>query len=185
MNDKQTDALLELLSAAANKDEEAFRKLYDATHKNIFFYVHRILRERQMAEDVVAETYLAVWKGAAGFKGRSKVLTWIFGIARNLAMNTLKKKKAEYCIDDFRHLSTDGGLDDPGSDRRDAIARGLLRISVKHREVLDLVFYQGFNYEEISAILKVPVNTVKTRVYYAKKALHDALHKMGVKRDDL
>ena len=76
-------------------------------------------------------------------------------------------------------------MDSSGSDRREVIAKALLQVSVKHREVLDLVFYQGFNYEEIASILKVPVNTIKTRVFYAKKALHDTLNTMGVNRDDL
>jgi RNA polymerase sigma-70 factor (ECF subfamily) len=185
MDNTRTDELLALLSAAAAKDEEAFRRLYDATHKSIYFFVHRILKDRQMAEDVVMETYLAVWKGAGNFKGQSKVLTWIFGIARNLALNALKKKRQDYPLDDFHHLATDGGMDSSGSDRREVIAKALLQVSVKHREVLDLVFYQGFNYEEIASILKVHVNTIKTRVFYAKKALHDTLNTMGVNRDDL
>ena len=100
-------------------------------------------------------------------------------------MNALKKKRTHYPLENFHHLSTDGGLNNPASDRREVIAKGLLQISAKHREVLDMVFYQGFNYEEIAAIVKVPVNTIKTRVFYAKKALQDALHKMGVKQDDL
>jgi RNA polymerase sigma-70 factor (ECF subfamily) len=185
MNRKSTDELLTLLNACAAQNEEAFRILYDETHKRIFFFVHRILGDREMAEDVVVETYMAVWKGAGSFKGHSKVLTWIFGIARNLSMNALKKKRFDASIDDYHHLSTDGGMDSRGDDRREVIAKGLLKISAKHREVLDLVFFQGFHYREIAAILKVSENTVKTRVFYAKKALHETLQKMGVKRDEI
>lgn len=185
MTIKSTDELLPLLNACAAQDEEAFRRLYDETHKRIFFFAHRILGDHEMAEDVVVETYMAVWKSAADFKGRSKVLTWIFGIARNLSMNALKKVKFDCSIDDYQHLSTDGGMDSQGDDRKEVVAKGLLKVSGKHREVLDLVFYQGFNYKEIATILQVPENTIKTRVFYAKKALYDELRKMGVKKDDI
>ncbi|MEJ2153834.1 MAG: sigma-70 family RNA polymerase sigma factor [Desulfobacteraceae bacterium] len=185
MNKKSDDVLLPLLTACAAKDEEAFRRLYDETHKRIFFFAHRIVGDRDMAEDVVAETYMAVWKSAGAFKGRSKVLTWIFGIARNLSMNALKKIRFDVSIDDCHQLSTDGGLNSKNHDRKEVISKGLLKVSAKHREVLDLVFYQGFNYNEIAAILNVPENTVKTRVFYAKKALHETLCKMGVEQNDL
>jgi RNA polymerase sigma-70 factor, ECF subfamily len=182
---KSADELSPLLNACAAKDEQAFRRLYDETHKRIYFYAHRILNDREMAEDVVVETYMTVWKSAGAFKGRSKVLTWIFGIARNLSLNVLKKKRPDCSLEDCPHLSTDGGMDSSQSDRRDIIAKGLLKVSSAHREVLDLVFYQGFNYKEIGAICNVPENTVKTRVFYAKKALHEALHEMGINKNDI
>ncbi len=185
MNKKSADELLPLLNACADKDEAAFRRLYDETQKRIFFFAHRIIGDHEMAEDVVAETYMAVWKSAGAFKGRSKVLTWMFGIARNLSMNALKKKRYDTSIDDCHHLSTDGGMDSSTQDRREVIAKALLKVSAKHREVLDLVFYQGFTYKEIAEIVDVPENTIKTRVFYAKKALHETLCAMGVKQNDL
>jgi RNA polymerase sigma-70 factor, ECF subfamily len=185
MTKKIRDELQELLSASAANDQEAFRMLYDVTHKKIHFFVCRIIKDTQMAEDVVMETYTAVWKGAKTFQGRSKVQTWMFGIARNLAMNTLKKKRPEHTIDDFPQLATEGGVDIAGLDRKAMIAKALLAISAKHREVLDLVFFQGFNYGEIADVLNTSENTIKTRVFYAKKALHQVLEKMGVNRDDL
>jgi len=185
MNKKNEDVLLPLLTACGAKDEAAFRRLYDETHQRIYYFAHRMLGDHEMAEDVVTETYIAIWKGAGSFKGRSKVLTWIFGIARNLSMNALKKKRFDYNLDDYHHLSTHGGLDGQSLDRREIVAKGLLKVSAKHREVLDLVFYQGFSYQEIGDILNVPENTVKTRVFYAKKALHETLCKMGVMHDDL
>ena len=70
-------------------------------------------------------------------------------------------------------------------DRKRVVEQALLEISPKHREVLDLVFFHGLSYAEIGEILKVSVNTVKTRVFYAKKALYKILDEMGVKKDDL
>ncbi len=185
MNKKKSDELYELLIASAENDQEAFRQLYDLTHQKIHFFVCRILKDTQMAEDVVVETYSAVWQSAKKFKGKSKVQTWIFGIARNLALNALKKKRPDQSLDDYPHLTTDGGADMANMDRKELIAKGLLQISAKHREVLDLSFFQGFKYNEIAEILDVSVNTVKTRVFHAKKALHQYLDRMGVKKDDL
>lgn len=185
MNKKDQDELLSLMSAIAANDQEAFRELYDLTHQKIYFFVCRMVKETQMAEDVVMETYTAVWKSAKKFQGRSKVLTWIFGIARNLAMNALKKKRPEYTIDDFPKLASESGVDVAGMDRKEVIAKGLLKISDKHREVLDLVFFQGFTYVEIADMLKVSENTIKTRVFYAKKSLYQILEKMGVNKNDL
>lgn len=185
MNKAHRDELLELLRASAENDQKAFRQLYDLTHKKIHFFVCRILNDTQLAEDVVVETYTAVWKSANHFKGQSKVQTWMFGIARNLAMNKLKKKRPEHTLEDFPHLTTDGGLDIARMDRKAVIAKGMLQLSAKHREVLDLSFLQGFKYSEMADILGVSVNTVKTRVFHAKKALHQCIEKMGVKKDDL
>ena len=185
MTKKDRDELRALLSAIAANDQKAFRRLYDLTHQKIYFFVCRLVKETQLAEDVVMETYTAVWKSAKKFQGRSKVQTWIFGIARNLAMNALKKRRPEYAIDDFPQLATDGGVDVAGMERKAVIAKGLLKISDKHREVLDLVFFQGFTYVEIADILKVSENTVKTRVFYAKKSLYQILEKMGVNKNDL
>lgn len=182
---KDRDELRALMSAIAENDQEAFRKLYDLTHQKIYFFVCRMVKETQMAEDVVMETYTAVWKSAKNFQGRSKVQTWIYGIARNLAMNALKKKRPDVTIDDVPHLATADDAEIDGLDRKAVIAKGLLKISDKHREVLDLVFFQGFTYVEIADMLKVSENTIKTRVFYAKKSLYQILEKMGVNKNDL
>ena len=109
----------------------------------------------------------------------------MFGIARNLALNALKKIRHHSSLDDFQHLAANGGLANGGTERKDMIAKALLKLSPKHREVLDLVFYQGFIYTEIADILGTSVNTVKTRIFYAKKALSEILDQMGVKQDDI
>jgi len=185
MNKKANAELDVLLKKIAAGDEEAFKKLYDLTHNSVYFYLFRILKDKDLAEDVIVETYTAVWKGARKFEGRSKVQTWIFGIARNLAFNEFKKRKPADSIDDYPHLATNGRLSVEAVDRRRVVEQALQKISPKHREVLDLVFFHGFSYAEIGETLKVSVNTVKTRVFYAKKALYKTFDEMGVKKDDL
>ena len=169
-----------LLRKVVQKDTKAFEELYELTSKSIFFYLYRLLQNRESAEDIQIEVYATVWKNAEKFKGKSKVKTWIFGIARNLALNELRKKHNE-------NLSIDRPIKDEksyeayeGFDRKQHIQEGLMRISAKHREILDFVFFHEASYSEIGQLLGIPENTVKTRVYYAKAALKEQLIKMAV-----
>ena len=176
---------LELLEKISGGDEKAFRQLYDQTHKKVYFYLYRLVHGKQTAEDILVETYTEVWRCAKKFKGRSRGITWIMGIARNLAMSELGKFKKHDNIDDLPGLSN-GVMPDPEPmDRQRLLKEAMLRISIKHREILDLVFFHEMTYQEVSQMLDIPVNTVKTRVFYAKETLKHALSRMGVKKDDL
>ncbi len=175
-----------LIKRIAGGDRYAFNEFYQLTHKRVYRYLYRVLRSEQMAEDVLIETYAEVWRSAGRFKGESQVLTWVIGIARNLAMNLFRKKRVNELDIDSLHsqpaIQTHGVEE---SERAELIARAIDLISFNHREVLDLVFFQGFTYKEISQLIGIPVNTVKTRVFYAKEELRNALKDMGMEKDDL
>jgi RNA polymerase sigma-70 factor (ECF subfamily) len=185
INGSVTDKDLELLRKISCGDKEAFRELYDLTHKKVYFYLFRLLRRRQAAEDILIETYTAVWKGAKNFKGKARATTWIIAIARNLGMNELRKFKNLNNIEDFPNLSDGHFQDMEQIDRQRFLREAMLSLSIKHREILDLVFFHEMTYPEVSEILRIPVNTVKTRIYYAKEALKEILSRMGVNRDEL
>ena len=178
MNRKADRELEErLLKKVAKKDDKAFEQLYELTSKSIFFYLYRLLQDKETAEDLHMEVYVAVWKNAQGFKGKSRVKTWMFGIARNMAMNELRKHHRQ----DRR---IDGPIRDENSfkafkefERNDAVQAALTQLSHKHREILDLVYFHGQSYSEISKLLVIPENTVKTRVHYAKAALKETIGK--------
>jgi RNA polymerase sigma-70 factor (ECF subfamily) len=176
---------IELLKRVSKGDEEAFRQLYDLTHRKVYFYLYRLVHGRQMAEDILVETYTEVWRNASKFKGKSRAGTWIIGIARNLAMNQLRKVKVHEDIDLIKNLSNGSQPNGRPFDRKRVIKKALLTLSTKHQEVLDLVFFHGLTYQEVSEILGIPINTVKTRVFYAKESLKQCLNQLGVKRDDL
>ncbi|MEW6374313.1 MAG: sigma-70 family RNA polymerase sigma factor [Thermodesulfobacteriota bacterium] len=175
----------ELLRKISGGDEEAFRQLYNQTHKRVYYYLYRLLREKSLAEDVLVETYTEVWRGAKNFKGKSQVTTWMMAISRNLAMNQLKKIKKHEDIDGLPNLS-DGLIPDTGHlDRQKLLKEAMLKLSINHREILDLVFFHEMTYQEVSEILDIPLSTVKTRVFYAKKALRGILNQMGVNKVDV
>jgi RNA polymerase sigma-70 factor, ECF subfamily len=179
MNRKPNEANEDkLLKKVVQKDKKAFEKLYELTSKSIFFYLYRLLQNRESAEDIHVEVYATVWKSADRFKGNSKVTTWMFGIARNLALNELRKKHREdFSIDrPIKDENSDKAFN--GFERQQYIQEALMKISEKHREILDLAFFHDTSYLEISKLLEIPENTVKTRVYYAKAALKEQLVKM-------
>ena len=184
-NGSLADKDSELLKKISGGDEEAFRQLYDLTHKKVYFYLYRLLKGKEAAEDILVETYTEVWRGAKNFKGKSMVTTWMMGIARNLAMNELRRFKYHDDIDNFQNLSNGTLPDREHFDKQRILKEAMLSLSIKHREILDLVFFHEMTYPEVSEILRVPVNTVKTRVYYAKEALKEILGRMGVNRDEL
>jgi len=158
-------------------DRRVFETLYQETSQRVFFYLNRLLQDRSTAEDILVETFTQAWKNAHRFQGQSKASTWIFGIARNLALNELRKRKPVEDIEDHPELEEPGDplQDMEAEDRKAAVRDALIRVSAKHREVLDLVFFHEMNYQEIAAILDVPLNTVKTRVFHAKKAVKKKL----------
>jgi RNA polymerase sigma-70 factor (ECF subfamily) len=161
----------------ANGDLAAFERLYRHYEKRIYQYVYLLAGSAGIAEDVVGETMLAVWRGASGFAHASRVSTWILGIARHKAVDALRRAAR-----DCKNVPLDeaGELPDPVESAADGVSRGeearvlrsaIDKLSREHQEVLRLVFYEELPYEEIAALLKIPLNTVKTRVYYAKQQL--------------
>lgn len=178
--DRETEErrLSDYVRLTAKGNEAAFTNLYNATSKSVFFYLFRFLQDRDTAEDVMVEVFTVVWKSAARFEGRSKVTTWLFGIARNQALQVLRKQRYHDALKDHEDLAHPEGPDlDTTLADRESVQRGLRLISPKRREILDLVFFHDMDYGEIAELLGIPVNTVKTRVYYAKEALKQALRR--------
>ncbi len=167
-----------LLEKVAQKDKAAFEALYHLLSKPVFHYLYRLLQNRETAEDVLIEVFAVVWKSADRFKGNSRVKTWVFGIARNQAFNELRKK-GRYS-DQLNDTIKDDKSETPfkGFENRQQVQRAISKLSARHREILDLVFFHDSSYAQISRLLKIPENTVKTRVYYAKSALKQIIIEM-------
>ncbi|NPA95215.1 MAG: sigma-70 family RNA polymerase sigma factor [Thermodesulfobacteria bacterium] len=165
-----------LIRRVALKDREAFSLLYKEINKRVYFYILGLVKDETAAQDILADTFIEIWKSAAKFQGRSKAITWILGIARNLSFKFLKKNRTFDDIDDHYELKSNEAESFVDKFANiELVKKGLERLSPKHREVLHLVFFEELPYEEISNLLKIPLNTVKTRVYHAKKALKQEL----------
>ncbi len=179
-----SDPLLPLLQGTVKGDHNIFRQLYDVTNRRLNVYLRRMLPSQDGIEDILAETYTQIWKNAASFKNQSQVLTWMIGISRNLALKEISKRRYHDDIQDHPEIKAPSDNHE-AANRREIISRALARLSVRQREVLDLAFYQELSYQDISLLLSIPKNTVKSRVFYAKAALKTELDKMGISENDI
>ncbi len=176
-----------LIHKVAGGDREAFKKLYSIYHRRIFAYLLKMLSEKATAEEVLNDVMFEVWRSAASFKGQSKLATWIFGIAHNKALNALRKTKGKEVLDFEEADEPIATQDNPQkniekSNLNEKIKKALTHLSEEHCAVIELTFYQGFSYTEIAEIVGCPVNTVKTRMFHAKRQLQGILNKMGLRQ---
>ncbi len=160
-------------------DRGAFEKLYQAYQARLFRYLFRMVGDENTAEELTNDVMVAVWKGAASYRAQSKPSTWLFGIAHHKALNELRRRRPPTVeVETVRELAAPGRGPE-GSVEREQVHRSVLRalqqLSAEHREVVELTFYQGCSYQEIAEIMQCPVNTVKTRMFYAKKRLQEVL----------
>jgi RNA polymerase sigma-70 factor (ECF subfamily) len=169
------DADHALIRAIAAGSKPAMRTLFLRHHARVLRYATRIVRDHAQAEDVLSEVFLDVWRRADRFEGRSSVATWICGIARHKALTALEAKPPT-CNDDDHLLALadpapgpDGGLD--ARDRVATLHRCIGALSREHREVIDLAYFREKSIHEIAGMLGIGLNTVKSRMFYARKRL--------------
>lgn len=176
----------ELLDRIARRDGAALRALYASHNVRIFRFVMRLARNETLAEDVVSETFLKVWQRAASFKGQARVTTWLLSIARNEAISVLRKKTEAQLDDDAGFEQEDeSDTQDVVTAKKDkgAIMRVCIdKLSDAHREIIDLVYYQDLSVAEIADLLEIPENTVKTRMFHARKQLSEHFRRAGIDR---
>ncbi len=166
-----------LIEEIAKGNEKALKKLIDLYKDRVFAYTYSLLQNYEDSEEATAETFFQIWKSAKRFKGNSKVSTWIFGVARNVCMNFIRKRKRHpltYEINERDAVYEDVELDEDVEILRKAIEE----LPPLHREVIHLAFYEDLPYSEIAKILNIPENTVKTRVFHAKKKLKEIVRRL-------
>jgi RNA polymerase sigma factor (sigma-70 family) len=179
-----------LLRRIAAKDRRAFEALYHAYYRRLFAYLFKTVRRPELAEEVLDDVMLAVWTGAAGFNGRSRPSTWIFGIAYHKALKALARQdrhKAEVEETDGNAPMTPMTEEGPEGllarrEMADVLGRALRSLPLEQRTVVELTYYHGFAYQEIAEIMGCPVNTVKTRMFHARRRLRELLPGMGVSK---
>src|SRR6202012_1718301 len=164
-----------LIGRIARGDRLAMQVLFARHHVRVYRFVLRLLRDEMAAEDVIGEVFLDVWRQANRFEGRSAVTTWLIAIARFKALSMLRKRR-EDGLDDEAAEQIEEPSDDPELalaklDKGQKLRQCLTALSREHREVIDLVYYHEKSVEEAAQIIGIPENTVKTRMFYARKKL--------------
>jgi RNA polymerase sigma-70 factor (ECF subfamily) len=160
--------------------------LFARHHVRVYRFVLRLVRDESVAEDLISEVFLDVWRQAGRFEGRSQVSTWLLAIARFKALSALRRRPDEE-LDDEAAEAIEDPSDDPevALDKKDksaAIRKCLEKLSAEHREIIDLVYYHEKSVEEVAQIVGIPENTVKTRMFYARKRLAELLKAAGIER---
>jgi len=168
-----------LLARVAAGDRPALADLYARYARPLLGYLSQLTPDHGAAEDILQETFVAVWRGAGAFKDQSAVYTWMLGIARRQAHNTLRGCALPSA--DVAELE-DVPAADPEPEQaalagaaREEQAATIKRLAPVHREVLALSFVHDLSYQEMSAVLGVPLGTVKSRLSNAKRALRALL----------
>jgi len=175
-----------LIRLIAKGDKDAIRLLYARHSVRVFRFLVRMTNNDATAEDLVSEVFTEVWRSAGRFEGRSQVTTWILGIARFKAMSAMRRRTFE-ALDDDAAASIADTADNPEvvmqNANRSAVLQSCLKeLSSAHRQVIDLIYYHGQSIEEVAEVVGIPQNTVKTRVFHARKRIAELMAERGIDR---
>lgn len=168
-----------LLTAAARGDQTALRTLYERHAAAMLRLIRRLTSDPGVAEEILQESWLAVWRSAAGFRGESSVRGWLLGVARRQAHNQLRRARPRFTdLAEAQHVPHP----EPGVEEQVLVEtertelREAVRALPEHlREVLGLVLVEELAYPEVAAVLGIPVGTVKSRMSHARRRLGSML----------
>jgi RNA polymerase sigma-70 factor, ECF subfamily len=164
-----------LIRRIAEGDQLAMRTLFGRHRVPLYRWLLRLVGDEALAEDLLSELFLDVWRQAASFEARSSVSTWLLAIARYKALSA-RRRRTDAELDDELASKLADPADDPErvlqkKDRAEVPRRSLTRLSPEHGEVIDLVYYHGKSVKEVAEIIGIAEATVKTRMFYARKKL--------------
>jgi RNA polymerase sigma-70 factor (ECF subfamily) len=188
---EHSQELAQLLARSGLGDRQAFARLYERSSSHLFAVVLRIQRDRALAEELLQEIYVAVWKGASGFDAaRSQPMTWLTAIARNRAIDSLRRAAAYPLMPVHSSTDEDEPVDEGPADERpgpldllqqasDAreLARCMQGLSAPQRQSVALAFFDGLSHAEVAEQLRQPLGTVKSWVRRALMSLKSCLER--------
>jgi RNA polymerase sigma-70 factor (ECF subfamily) len=165
----------ELLVAVAAGDRQALEELYLGYHRRLTRFLSRFTPRYENVEEIINDTFLAVWQSAKDFRHASQVSTWIIGIAYRTALKSLRRQKhhtAAVSLDDYPEQTVDPTFE---TEVQDWLKHGLNQLPVEQRLTLELAYHMGHSLEEIATITECPVGTVKARMFHAREKLRQYL----------
>lgn len=170
-----SEAEAALVARVVAREQTAFAELYGLYRRRLARFLGRFLASPQTIDEIINDVMFVVWQDASRFELRSKVSTWIFGIAWHKALKALERQKR-----DGPPLPPPAEIERPDDgasalEVREWLGLALDRLSPEQRLVVELTFFAGCSYREIARIADCPVNTVKTRMFHARHRLRDIL----------
>ena len=168
----------QLLTNIAKGDNGAMQVFYQRYYDPLFYFIKGRTNDTATVEDVLHDTMLAVWRNAEKYSGGPKARAWVFTIARNKLVDRFRRNKRLAFTDDVPEV-TDSAPDAvsviAASQDATQVRNCLTQLKDAQRSIIHLAYFEGLNYDEIAAIEDVPAGTVKSRIFYAKKALMHCL----------
>jgi RNA polymerase sigma factor (sigma-70 family) len=168
----------ELIERVRGRELAAFERLYRLYQPRLTRFLSNVVQRPHVLEEVVDDTMMVVWDTAENFRGASKLSTWIFSIAYRKALKA-RVRWPDPVEEDPRDSRKS---DEPGPDEQlqrdrlhDALVGAMDSLSADHRAVVDLTYFHSMGYREIAEIMDCPVDTVKTRMFHARRRLREAL----------
>ncbi len=174
----------DLLQRCAQKDEQALKDLHALMARRIYAFAFHRFRDEVTAETVVVDTLFEVWNSAAKFRGESQASTWILGIARYKLLALWRQRSPSHDDIDDHAETLPSDLDDAETtlsrwQQSRLVQQCMSGLSAAHRECLQLVYFEGLGLAEVAAIQQVPENTVKTRMFHARKNMRSCVEQNG------
>jgi RNA polymerase sigma-70 factor, ECF subfamily len=171
--DASSDATL--VNRIAAGDKLAMQALFARHRTPVYRWLLRFVGNETNAEDLLSEVFLDVWRRADNFEGRSSVSTWLMSIARFKALSA-RRRRTEAELDEKIETTVADTANDPEAvlqekNRGELLRQALTRLSLEHREIIELAYYHEKSIDECAQILGIPAATVKTRMFYARKKL--------------
>lgn len=177
------DDLALLRKISEEQSKLALEELYDRYRHSLGSFIRRKVYQDKLVDEIYNDVMLTVWQKAASFRAESKVSTWIFGIAHRICLSQSRKemKHTQNMTDiEFDTLQAKPNEGESEADIVDHLRIATSKLKENHRTVIELTYFHGHTLAEISEIVRCPVNTIKTRLFHARRSLKDSLTKYAV-----
>jgi RNA polymerase sigma-70 factor, ECF subfamily len=168
-----------LIALVVSGDRVAFEKLYFAHHNRISRFLARFIWSRENLEEIIDDTFMVVWRNARHFRHASRLSTWIVGIAYRTALKSIRRTDYQTVSKNIEELTEDRPNHAVEFEQKDWVKKGLDRLPIEQRLILELAYGLGHSVEEIAEITCSPIGTVKTRMFYAREKLRHYLPVLG------
>ncbi len=176
----------ELMQRLTVRDLAAFRTLYARYSKLVYSATYRVLRDAHLAEDMVQEVFLRIWRKPDSYSPmRGRLTTWLTSVSRNRAVDEVRSRNRRYRHETASPEEAERELaapetEDPGltaelADQRRIIVAALFKLPEDQRKTIELAYFGGFTQQEIAQMLEQPLGTVKTRIRLGMQKLRVAL----------
>jgi RNA polymerase sigma-70 factor (ECF subfamily) len=171
------DSDRELIRRISCADRAAFQQLYTGYYPRLARFLTRVMRRHEDLEEVINDTFLIVWQRAGDYRGASRVSTWILGIAYRRALKFIRRSASWSRAASLALHSGEAVVEDTAGvmEDRQLLDLALARLPPEQRLVLLLAYRMDYSCEEIAEIAECPVNTVKSRMFHARRKLRTIL----------